>query len=389
MNTTRIRRIAALGAVGALAAAGLAACGSNSGSSAAGASGGIAKTITVEGVRDLSGDVAYAGVGAKNGDALAVDQINSQGYLGKGVTIKVVDKDAAGDMSQANSLVSKAIADKSVSALLGPVSGQEAAAVAPLVQRGKLPTVFTQAGSAGVVIGDETFRATAPMDSYFSVAMKWLQAHGAKKIDVIYNATYPTFVDVFKNAVEPEAKKAGMTIGNAIQVQATSVDFASQAAKIASSKPDAVIQLMTATQSVTFIQQLRQAGFTGQIVGSSADSAGNIAAAGASANGTVYPVDFSPVMTDKTAQDFVAAYKAKFGKAPDLYAAEGYTAMWWIARAIKESGSSSREGIQKGLAAIAKSGFGSPMGTLTFDGNDMRVPGQMIEWNNGKEQLAK
>ncbi len=52
---------------------------------------------------------------------------------------------------------------------------------------------------------------------------------------------------------------------------------------------------------------------------------------------------------------------------------------------IKASGGdSSREGIRKGLAQIAGQGFDGAMGAITFAGNDMRVPGKVVQWDGGE-----
>ena len=389
MFTKRLRHVAIAG-IAAATMMGASACGSSSSSASAGGSGGaIADQIKIEAVHDLTGPVAYAGVGADKGAKLAVQEINSSHFLGEGVTVSMDTMDTAGEIDRATSAMTKAMSNSSVNAILGPTMGQQAAAVAPMVNRQKVPTVFTQAGSDGVVTGPYTFRATAPMESYYDIALKWLKDHGAKNIAVVYNATFPTFSGLGEKTVPAGAKKLGMTISQSLKAQSTTQDFTNQAQQIASGKPDAVVMLLTAPQSVTFLSQLRQAGYHGQVAACSVQAAGNVAQAGKAADGLVYPVDYSTAMTDQKSQEFAKAFEKKFGKAPDAYAAEGYDAIWWIARGIKASGDSSREGIQKGLALVAKKGFHGAMGQLSFQGNDMRVPGVMVQWNGGKETLAK
>ena len=94
---------------------------------------GIAKDITVAAVNDQSGPVGYAGISASQGARLAVDQINEQGYLGDGVVIDLKQSDPAGEIERAVSDMTKAMADTDVSAILGPTLGQQAAAVATIV----------------------------------------------------------------------------------------------------------------------------------------------------------------------------------------------------------------------------------------------------------------
>lgn len=385
MPTRKMCRVVA-SSMAMIVAAALSACGAGG---AAGPGEGIADEIKLMAVHDLTGPVAYAGVGANKGAKLAIQEINSSGYLGDGVEITMDEIDTAGEIDRASSSMAKVMADPEVSAVLGPTMGQQAAAVAPLVNKQKMPTVFTQSGSEGVVTGDYTFRATAPMESYYDVALQWLAEQGHKDLAVIYNGTYPTFAEMGKETVPSGAEDNGMTVSESVEVQDTTQSFTSQAQKIASSKPDAVVMLLTAPASVTFLSQLRQAGYDGQVSGTSVQAAGNVAEAGAAAEGLVYPVDYSTVMEHKAAQEFAKAFEKEYGEAPDAYAAEGYDAIWWIARAIKAEDDSSREGIQAGLEKVASEGFKGAMGDLTFDGNDMRVDGAMVEWAGNAEKLAK
>ncbi|WAC56597.1 ABC transporter substrate-binding protein [Gordonia sp. SL306] len=376
----------AVAAVAAVAVLALSACGGGSGTQQSGQ--GVAKQITIAAVNDQTGPVAYAGVGASKGAQLAIDQVNEQGFLGDGVTLKLQQTDTAGEIDRAVSEMTKTMADNDVSVILGPTMAQQAAAVAPAVGQRKVPTVFTQSGSEGVVVNDYTFRATAPMESYYDIAAKWLGDNGLKNVSVIYNATYPTFANLGKTVFPKDAAANGVKVGQSIEVQSTTQDFTGQAQQIAQANPSAVSMMLIASQAVTFMKQLRQAGYQGQIVGTSVQGSGNAAAAGAAAKGLVYPVDFSSAMDGETSQAFTKAFTAKFGKAPDAYAAEGFDALWWVARGIKASNDSSRSGIQKGLAQVAGQGFAGAMGDLTFDGNDMRVTGAMVKWDGSKESLV-
>lgn len=367
---------------------GTAACGSTDSDSASNGDGGIASTIKIAQVQDQTGAVAYAGLGASEGAELAIEEINEQAFLGDGVEIELEKLDTAGEIERASSEMNKATGDRDVMAILGPVSSQQAATVAPLVGQKKVPTVFTQAGAQGVVQNDYTFRATPPMESYYETTMDWLEAQGVETISVIYNATFPTFALLGEDSVPAMAEERGMEIVQSLAVQMTTQDFAGQSQQIASEDADALVMLLIAPQSVTALGQLKDAGYEGQVVATSVQAAGNISAAGDDANGLVYPVPFSVAMEDKTSVAFAKAFRAKFDKDPNPYNADGYDAMWWIARAIKASGDSSREGIREGLEKVAAEGYTGAMGEVTFEGNDARIPGVLVRWEDGGEVLA-
>jgi len=364
-----------------------AACGSSS-AEGNGGDGGVADTIKIAQVQDQTGAVAYAGVGASEGAELAIEEINEQGFLGDGVKIELEKLDTAGEIERASSEMNKAMADKDVMAILGPTQSQQAATVSPLVGRTKVPTIFTQAGAEGVVTNDYTFRATPPMESYYEPVLDHLKAEGAKTISVLYNATFPTFALLGKDSVPQWAEDRGMEVVQSLPVEMTTQDFAGQAQQIASKKPDALVMLLIAPQSVTALGQLKDAGYDGQVVATSVQAAGNISEAGDDANGLVYPVPYSVAFTDESSVAFTKAFEKKFDKSANPYNADGYDAMWWIAKAIKASGDSSREGIQKGLVEVAGEGYDGAMGAVTFEGNDARVPGHLVRWMDGAETLV-
>lgn len=393
MKRTRFRSTVLAG-ICAVSLAATAACGVGGGASeqsgGGGEQGGIDDTIHIAQVQDLTGPVAYAGVGANEGAKLAIEQINEQDFFGNGAKIELGEFDAAGEIDRAASEMSKAMADSKYSAILGPVSTQQAATVAPMIGKQKVPTVFTQAGGDGVVINDYTFRITPPMETYYETTMDWLQEQDVKDISILYNGTYPTFAEMGKGSIPKLAKERGIEVSQSLTVESSTQNFTGHAQRIASNDADALVMLLIAPQSVTAMKQLKSAGYDNQVVATSVQAAGNIAEAGDAANGLVYPVPFSAALEGKSSVEFTKAFKAKYDKKPDPYNADGYDAMWWIARAIKASGDSSREGIREGLETVAEEGFSGAIGDITFeDGHDARIKGSLVKWQDGKEILVQ
>lgn len=367
----------------------LASCGGGGGDAEAnGGEGEVANEINLTGIFDTTGPIAYAGVGASRGIQLAIDQIEEEGFLGDDVTINYSETDTANEIERATSEVNRAISDESINAIFGPVASQQAAAVAPMAEEAGAPIIFNQAGSEGVVIGDYTFRGTAPMETYYDIAAEHLADEGLTDVVVLYNATFPTFAELGENAFPELAEEHGLNIVDSYAAQDNTQDFTSQAQSITSTDPDAVVMLLIAPQSVTALQQLGQAGYDGQITATSVQAAGNVTEAGSHAEGLIYPVDFSPAQEGEMATDFVEAYTEEYGEAPDQYAAEGYDSMWWVARGIEASGDSSRDGIQQGMQQLTEEGFEGVMGDLEFEGNDIRVPGVLVEWDGSEENLV-
>lgn len=386
MNILRSRRLHAALAAGVVLS--LAACGgggnSNSSSGSSGGSGSLPSTIKVVGSEPETGPAAFAGLSAEKGYKLAVKQINDQHFLGQNTTMDVTFNDTKGDIPTAASLVSSTLADKSVSAMFGSVSSQEAVAQSPIAQKGGLPIVYTQAGSDGVVIGNYTYRATPLMSSYYPLLKKYVQQNGWKTVGVIYTNAAPTLVQVAQESIP----KLGLQVTKSIATTATTQDFSGPIQQVLATHPDVVSILQVGAANPTAMTQLRQAGYTGPVLGNSGASAGNLKPAGQDGAGMVWATDFNYQQTIPSSQKFVSDYKAEYGDNPLQYAAEAYDAAWFLARSIKSAGSADRAKIADGMATQAKQKTNGALGeNLTWKDGTIEVPGSAIQWTGTEEKL--
>jgi len=387
MKILRSRRLhAALAAGGVLS---LAACGtssnsnSSSGSSSSGASS-LPAAVHVAATEPETGPAAFAGLSAEKGYKLAVKQINAQHVLGQNATLNVTFTDTKGSIPTAASSVSAALADKSVSAAFGSVSSQEAVAQSPIAQKGGLPIVYTQAGSDGVVVGNYTYRATPLMSTYYPLLKKYVQQNKWKTVGVIYTQAAPTLVQVATESLP----KLGLNVIKSVATTATTQDFSAAIQQVLASKPDVVSILQVGAANPTAMTQLRQAGYTGPVLGNSGASAGNLKPAGQAGADMVWATDFSFQQTSASSQKFVADYKAEYNENPLQYAAEAYDAAWFLARSIKDAGSADRAKIASGMAAEAKKTMNGALGAnLTWKDGTIQVPGSAIQWTGTKENL--
>ena len=387
------RRVALTSMVAAGAVIALAACSSgSSGGSSGAATGGdtsnLPATIKVVSTNPTTGVVAFAGNAANKGYDLAVKEINEQKFLGNS-TIQLEKADTKSTPATAAQVATTAIGDKSVAALFGSVSSNEAVAQSPLAQKAGVPFIYTQAGSDGVVIGDYTYRATPLMREYYPIIKKFIQDKGYKSVGIIYTQATPTLQNIGSQTLPSLAKDLGMTVTGSIGVQGTTQDYAAPISQILGGKPDVVSILLVGAQNPTAMKQLRQAGYTGDVLGNSGASAGNLKPAGADGAGMVWPVDFNFQQTAPSSQKFVAAYKAaNGGEAPLNYAAEAYDAAWFLAKSIKQAGSADRAKIKDAMTVVAKQKFDGALGTgLTWKDRELQVPGVMVRWNGTGEDL--
>ncbi|MDI9896130.1 ABC transporter substrate-binding protein [Rhodococcus sp. IEGM 1381] len=361
--------------------------GCSGGGEGATASGEMPSAITLFSVTDKTGPLSYAGTSQLEGIELAIAEINDQKYLGDS-TVVLESRDAAGEAQTAASQVTEATVNPQVAAILGTVTSSQSIAVAPLAQAAKIPIVFTQSGSEGVLVGEYTYRATAPMATYYEQAGEYLQSEGVKTLGILYNSANPTLTELSERTIPGMADRFGYAVTSASGVQNTTQDFTAPIGKILDGNPDGIAIMMNGAQNATAVAQLRQAGFDGTLVTHTGSGAGNLTPAGPAGAGMTWPTDFTYHGTNPATQEFVEAYRAKYeGDNPNNYAAEGYDAAWMIAHAIDKSGGASRDDIQNGLQQLVAEGFTGAEGDVTFDGNDMRVKGALVQWNGTEEVL--
>jgi branched-chain amino acid transport system substrate-binding protein len=378
------------GGIALIAAAALlsvAACGDDK-SGGSGGSGGLPSEIKVVSINPETGSAAFAGLSANKGYEVAIDEINKQGYLGSS-KLTLSKQDTAGKAQTSASQTTAAIADKNVAAIFGSVSSGEAVAMAPIANKSKMPIIFTQAGSQGVVVGEYTYRVTPPMSSYYPKIGEYIKGQKITKLAVIYAAWSPTLKEIGEKTLPGMAAGNGFQIVASIATQQTTQDFTAPISQALAKQPDGVAILQVGAANPTAMTQLRQAGYTGPVLGNSGASAGNLKPAGQAGAGMTWVVDYSALNKSESSDKFVAAYQAKFpGETPLNYAAEAYDAAWLLARGIKEAGSADRDAIQKGMAKVAAAGYPGAMGDLKFEGNDLRLPGVVVQWDGTKETLV-
>ena len=160
----------------------------------------------------LTGPAAFAGAEAEKGYELAVEEINESGFLGDGVTLEIDIRDTQASVQKAASDVTAAIADQDVAAVLGSLSSAEAVAQSPLAEKQKMPTVYIQAGSPGVILGDYTYRFPTPMGSYYDILSQQIEEEGWKSIGIVYGPWVPTLKDLGEVAIPAIADDLGMEI---------------------------------------------------------------------------------------------------------------------------------------------------------------------------------
>lgn len=326
----------------------------------------LPETIQVGVLFGLSGDIAVYGEVQQRGVQLAVEQINSSGYLGQDVTLEALYEDT-GASGEGAIAAMDAVISKGVVAVIGPTLSTQAFSADPIAQENSIPVLGVSNTANGITdMGDYVFRDSLPEASVIpGTIAQATEIIGLEKVAVLWGndddftaSGYDVFVDAFAaNNLEVVADET-FARGD--------VDFNAQLTKIIAADPDAIVVSALAQEAVQIITQARSLGFDGPIIGGNGfNSPAIIAQAEAAAEGVIVGAAWNIASQEPISQAFLEEFQAAFESDPDQFAAQSYTGMWLLATAVRLADSADPVDIRDALAGIED--FASPLGSFSFD----------------------
>ena len=340
-------------------------------------------TVELSAVIDLSGPAGLAGNGVKDGLVFWLAEIIKSEFLA-GTTLTIDFNDTQSDREQAASLMSRVIRSQAP-VVFGPVSSSSALAAAPIAQREGLPYIATQSQTDGIVeTGDFVYRLTAPQRTFQNKTADFLKKEGVKTVALVHLEEGAANAEWSKKVMPAALKDAGLKVVDRLGVTGSQTDFSALATRLRRESPDAIGVSVIGSQNSTLVNQIRQLGFTGTIFGDLGFAGGTLEAAGDKANGVVFATDFAPFLDVPSSQKFTEAWTNAKDSQPQNFNAEGYDAIWFVARALKETQSTDRDRVRDAMKKVSSVGFEGAAGQISFEGRDERVTGTVVQWKDGQ-----
>jgi branched-chain amino acid transport system substrate-binding protein len=366
MRTHRIFGVV-LGAVSLVAAA----CGgaapatpSPSGS----ASPGIRTEVKVGVAISLTGAANVYGPSQQNGVSLAMEEINGMGLP---FTVRLIIEDDASTAAQSITVFKKFIEQDKVGAILGPTLSGSAAGAHPVAQQGQMPTIAISNTGIGIVgkcdYGpcDYIFRASLGEETALPETVKAAKAALNLKNVVLLYAQDDKFSADDGTIFEKALTAQGIQIAKKIAFSKNDVDFAGPVSQAKAENPDALVVGALAGPATKILQEIgKQMAGKKMLCGNGCNSAAIIAGAGAAAEATIVGTAWDPA--SPAAELFVKNYKAKYGKDPDQFAAQAYSAMLVLTDALKRtSNPNDHAALKKSLEGVQA--LKTPLGGFSFN----------------------
>lgn len=313
-----------------------------------------------------TGGVAFAGVPHANGLMLAQREINDSGFLGEGVTIEFQIEDAGGDQPTAIAINDAYIADDSILGLICCALSSVAGAIQPNVEASGIPWVDHAAIAPTITDPENAFRSF-PLSQPSTAAIAAVAIEAFQPGTAVVTVTADNDGLLSDRDANLEALEAGnVEVLDVIDTFAEDTDMSGPATQVIALDPDIVMIAQLGNTEVLMIQELRDRGYAGPIVGNLAiATAETWEQAGDTLLGTVMPLAFFAGNPSPMVQEFAALYEAEYDTVPDIFAAQGWQAAWYMATALKNGGEGTRDAVLQGLRDIET--MDTVFGTLTWD----------------------
>ena len=332
------RWLAASGLVLALVAAG---CSSDGGG------GGNTAPIVIGASLPLTGDFSQPGVASQRGYTIWQDMVNANGgLLGRQVELKIVD-----DASNQNTVVAdynRLISQDRVDLLLGSFSSLLNIPASAVAEKHRMTYVCPSCGSPKMF--NRGFKhlffaqpATAVHQAdLFAQYVASLPAEDRPK-----TAAYPTQDDPFAAPMIDALRKLLEAIGIKTVYKTTyapeTTNFDGIANAIKAARPELVAHGAVFEDGVGLVRSFMKVGYNPKVLfQASAPSNGDEYAKGigqANTQGIFYSVSWSPDANYPQNQQFVQAYKSKFGGEPPEDAADSFAAAQVLQAGVEAIGS--------------------------------------------------
>lgn len=324
-----------------------------------------AKVIKIGAILPLTGDVAVWGNNTKEGIDLAVEKINHAGGI-NGSKIKIIYEDSQALPQHGVSAIRKLITVDKIPAVIDDSVSSVTLAMAPIAEENRVVILATGATAPAISdAGDYIFRIWNSDALEGEVMAKYVYDKlNLRKVAILYvNNDYGKGLDeVFRREF---SKKGGeILISESFDQSAT--DFRSQLAKIKEEAPDAIYLVGYPREVPQCLKQIKELGIQVKVLSTVAFEDPHIVEiAKDAAEGVIYPFPVEPSKEDPALREFLSGYDKKYGKEPGITCDVGYDAVNMIVEAIRLSGGTKGDEIQRGLMMIKD--YHGASGLMEFD----------------------
>lgn len=331
-------------------------------------------------VLPLTGDAAVYGQAIKDGIDLAAAQDIADGST----HIRLTYEDDQGVPRHAISAVRRLIDVEHTPVIIGGAMSSTAGSVIPVIDQAKVVLLSPTATKPGLPAMSSFFFRLWPSDDYDGKVMAEAAYNdlGLRRVSILYvNVAYGVGItEVFTR----EFQALGGNIVSSEGYRQGATDFRTLLTRIASQTPDAIYLPGYVAEIGNIFRQARELDIKTKFIGvNSLYDPDLIKLAGEAAEGAVftYPT-FDMDSADSPVQAFVSAYRARYSRDPDAFAAQGYDAYRVLAQAVGAANEFNGSTIRDALHSLGR--YIGPGGSFQFnEDGDVEKPLRLMIIRDG------
>lgn len=336
-------------------------------------------------VCSLTGGSAVYGEGASNAVKMAEEEINASDSEIKVKIVAIVDD--AGDSKQAVNAYNS-LEPKAPEAVVGAFFSSVTLPMAEIAKEQNMLLLAAGATNKKVTeVGPTIFR-NCFIDPYQGkMAAQFAKELGATKAAVIY-AKDDDYSNGLKDAFIENAKSNGIEVVYTGECTTKDTDFTAQASQVVSAGADFVFYPCFLDTVPLFVQQVRDAGYSGNIMGGDGWDGSDTSGLEEYFKSCYFTNHYSSEDTAPAVKNFVDKYTSRYGQdSLNACAALYYDAIYMLVQAAKDGGGTDTASLVKGMTGMTFTGVG---GTFTIDENRNAVKSVVINtYENGQVKWLK
>ena len=330
---------------------------------------------------ELTGSKPTVGDSCKKAMELLASQVNAAGGLKLGdkkYRLKLLVEDNEDKAESAAAVAQKLISQNNVLAIIGPNASGNAIPAARICEDNGVIMISPWSTNPKTTEGKKfVFRACFIDDFQGQVMAKFARDHlQAQTAAVLYDVA-----SEYNKGIAEFFKQSFEAMGGRVVAFASYTkddkDFSSQLTTIKAANPGVLFLPNYYNEVPLQVQQARRLGITCPFIGS--DSWGSpeiLALCGVELEESYFSTHYAPDIATDTAQKFIKAYEAKYGKKPDDVAALTYDAGKLLLTAISQAGTLERQKVRDALAAVQD--FEGVTGSMKFHGSGDPIKSAVI-----------
>ncbi len=330
-----------------------------------------APKIKVGSLNSLSGTMAISEVTVRDAIALAVEQINAAGgVLGK--QIDLIGEDGASEPTVFAEKAQKLIKDDCVAATFGGWTSSSRKAMLPVFESNNA-LLYYPVQYEGLESSKNIFYTGATTNQQIVPALDYLKQKGVKSLYLV-GSDY-VFPQTANRIIKAYAGANGIEIKGEDYTPLGSTDFSTIVSKVRTADADAVFNTLNGDSNVAFFREYRNVGLTPKdmpvvSVSIAEEEVGGIGVQ--NVDGQLTAWNYYQTIDNPVNKDFVAAYKAKYGKdkptSDPMEAA--YVAVHLWKNTAEKAKSFDVKAIQDNAGGVT---FDAPEGLVTIDGANNHI----------------